>query len=101
MLMEDCPRWDKCSAPICPLDPDWSKRVHRKGERICLWLTESVKENAKAVFEGAGLAHILQEIQSIAPAIIASRHTIRTALERASNTGSKMTALSRNRKCPN
>ena len=101
MLMDECPRWDKCSAPICPLDQDWEKRKHLKGERVCLWLTESVKENAKAVFDGAGLSHILEEVQRIAPAIIASRHTIRIALERASKTGSKITALSRNRKCPN
>ncbi len=39
MNMYDCPRFDHCSAPICPLDPDWRKRPHLKGERICAYIT--------------------------------------------------------------
>ena len=33
--MEDCPRFIKCSAPICPLDEDMKRRVRLVGEDIC------------------------------------------------------------------
>ena len=29
--MLDCPRWDRCSAPICPLDPGMARRVVIEG----------------------------------------------------------------------
>jgi len=28
--MEKCPRWEICSAPICPLDPLQDRRVDRR-----------------------------------------------------------------------
>lgn len=34
-LMEQCPKFDKCSAPICPLDKDKHLRVYYKGEPVC------------------------------------------------------------------
>ena len=97
MKMMDCPKWHSCSAPICPF---WGGGIHLKDERVCFYLTESVKENAKANFEGAGVGHIFDELQTLAPSIIARWYPIRKALEKASRTGSRLTALSRNRKCP-
>lgn len=41
--MKACPRYDKCSAPICPVDPNWRRRSHLEGERVCVWLTELSK----------------------------------------------------------
>jgi len=35
-----CPKFLKCSAPICPLDRDWKQRTHLKGERVCFYLRE-------------------------------------------------------------
>jgi len=40
---EQCTRFQKCSAPICPLDNNWRTRVHYKGERICNYLRERAK----------------------------------------------------------
>jgi len=37
--MYDCPRFDACSAPLCPLDRDLRKRSHLKNERICHYIT--------------------------------------------------------------
>jgi len=34
--IESCPRYNECSAPLCPLDPDLSKCVWFVGEAICL-----------------------------------------------------------------
>ena len=33
--MIDCPRFDACEAPICPLDPDKYESVYLKGEKTC------------------------------------------------------------------
>ncbi len=52
MEMTDCSKFDRCSAPICPLDPEWQKRTHVKGERICFYLLECVKSGAEARFQG-------------------------------------------------
>ena len=40
-----CPKFNSCSAPICPLDPDWQLRSHLPGERVCLWLREIAKQS--------------------------------------------------------
>jgi hypothetical protein len=33
--MKGCPKYYRCSAPICPLDPDFKKRVYVNGEPGC------------------------------------------------------------------
>ena len=35
---DSCPKFEKCSANICPIDRDWQKRTHKKGERVCIFL---------------------------------------------------------------
>ena len=35
ILMQQCPRFHRCSAPLCPLDKDVSERVYLEGEPIC------------------------------------------------------------------
>lgn len=34
-LVDKCPKYPRCSAPLCPLDPDMDKRFYIKGDRIC------------------------------------------------------------------
>jgi hypothetical protein len=51
--MRDCPRWDTCSVPLCPLDADWRKRAVVSGEAVCPYLRELGKAgDALARFEG-------------------------------------------------
>ena len=33
--MKECPRFDRCNALICPLDPDVLDRVSVKGDSVC------------------------------------------------------------------
>ena len=33
--MEKCPQFNKCNAPICPLDAEWKDRVFVQGETKC------------------------------------------------------------------
>jgi hypothetical protein len=51
---QDCPRYNRCSANVCPLDADWRKRTHVRGDEICFFLTESVKDNATGNFASLG-----------------------------------------------
>jgi hypothetical protein len=53
MEMTDCPRFERCSAPICPLDSDWQERTQLKGEPTCFYLLEYVKGGAEADFRGS------------------------------------------------
>lgn len=38
--MRDCPRYDSCSVPLCPLDAGWRKRAVVPGEAVCPYLRE-------------------------------------------------------------
>ena len=42
----NCPRFNKCEAPLCPIDPDWRQRRMLKNERVCHYLTEVTKPAA-------------------------------------------------------
>ena len=90
MKPEDCGRFDKCSAPICPLDDRWQHRKHLNGDRVCLYLTEAVKPAAEALFTTCGLSNLYKLISATLPQIAASFSPIRYALEKAAKTGSKM-----------
>ena len=53
MSMNDCPKFDSCSAPVCPLDPAWQNIHQLKGERVCYYLTEYSKPAARPILEEA------------------------------------------------
>jgi hypothetical protein len=90
MTSQSCPRFDKCSAPICPLDPYWQKRVLLHDDPTCYYLTESVKGNAEAVFRSRGLAKLYLAMVEVTPTICSRHRRIEVALERAKLSGSRM-----------
>ena len=80
-----CPRFRKCSAPVCPFDHDFLRRVHLRDERICYYLAEWVKPGGEAILKG-----VLEDDPEAHPRII-SRHTpLRRQLARAAKTGSRL-----------
>lgn len=85
-----CDRFNTCSANICPLDPDWQQRKHLNSERVCLYLLEAQKINAKAVFESGGREYLYLLIEEVAPAIISRHYPIKYALQQAKKTGSRL-----------
>jgi hypothetical protein len=46
MQPQDCPKFNTCHAPICPLDPRWPSAVHLQGEPVCRYLLASGKAGA-------------------------------------------------------
>ena len=85
-----CPKYERCSSPICPLDPDWRRRNMLNDESVCFYLSESVKNGARNVFEGAGLGELYEVVVLASPFISATYPRIYRALERAKQTGSRM-----------
>jgi len=85
-----CLKFDGCSAPICPLDPDWPRRVHRKGEPVCFYLLEYVKPGARARFEGSMAIALYHAMERSIDALCTRHAPIRKALARAKRTGSRL-----------
>lgn len=90
MFKIDCDRFQTCSANICPLDSEWEKRKHLNGDRVCFYLIEAQKTNAKAIFDKCGRGYLYELMQRVTPNIIARYYPINHALEQAKKTGSRM-----------
>lgn len=84
-----CPKFAACSAPICPLDPDWSKRVMTGSDRTCLWLREAVKEGPEG---GCIPVELRREVAEVLPSMLAQAGLapLRVALKRAARYGSSI-----------
>jgi hypothetical protein len=90
MRMEDCPKFNRCSAPICPLDPDVLSRTYLPGEPVCLYMREFVKPDAKDRFQGAQRGDLYDHLSHSLETLLDRYAPLRKALKRASKTGSKL-----------
>ena len=86
---QDCPRYDRCSANVCPLDAGWRKRTHVRGDEVCFFLTESVKANAAENFASLGLGWLLDMANHVRTDL-ALPDGIKAVVERAKLTGSRI-----------
>lgn len=57
--MERCPRYQRCSAPLCPLDPDLPRRVALKGDPVCSLTWPQVEALAPGISYAATVKTIL------------------------------------------
>lgn len=85
-----CPKFSNCSAPVCPLDPEWPRARHLPGERVCLWLRELVKEGGEARVAHASTEDLATRVGLVLPDIVASNSDIRSKLRDAARTGTKL-----------
>lgn len=88
---KQCPKHSKCSAPLCPLDPDWEKPVMRKDDRTCFYLNEASKPEAAKRFEGRKDEFIFQIAYRRMPLMKKHSSTLKKRLEKASLTASRIT----------
>lgn len=93
-----CPRFERCGAPICPLDPDWRKRTLIKGEPTCGLLLELSKPQGEANLHGCLPGDVVEVVVTTAPSVLARWAPIRRAFERASKQLSKLRLVGRLRK---
>jgi hypothetical protein len=92
---ETCPKFNKCSANICPLDPDWRLRSHIQGEPICFYLREYVKEGGIARIRGYIPEEMFKKIELGVPEIKSQYVDISARLERSALSGSKIELLNK------
>ena len=85
---QDCRRYDRCSANVCPLDAGWRKRTDVRGDEVRFFLTESVKANAAESFASLGLGWLLDRA-NLVRTDVALPDGIKTTVERARLTGSR------------
>ncbi|MGD0090785.1 MAG: hypothetical protein ABSE73_12770 [Planctomycetota bacterium] len=86
MKPSDCPKFQACSAPLCPLDVDWRLRAHNPEDRCCRYLLESQKAGAEGRLDPAMLAACRQMVQAQAEMPSA----LRIALKRAATSGTRL-----------
>lgn len=86
--MRRCPKFDSCSATICPLDPNWRLRDMTSSDATCTWLREMVKEGPGA----QGVPEVIRfKVAQALPIIISSTGLapLRAALKRAAKSRSR------------
>lgn len=42
MKMEDCPKYERCNAPICPLYDDLARTTMVTGEKVCIYIIDFI-----------------------------------------------------------
>lgn len=90
MNPERCPRFNQCSAPICPLDSDWRKRRHIDGEPVCAYLLEAARNNGRPPQTPDVTGEMTETLALAYPEIESSCGSIRRALRRASKAGPRL-----------
>jgi len=93
LQMQECPRWSKCSAPLCPLDIQSHRSTMTRHDPTCSYMLEAVKRGAEARFKERGLESLFVQVVDAIPAFCYRYGRIRRSLERAMLSGSKMTAF--------
>lgn len=92
--MRDCPKFNSCCAPVCPLDPEWRERSQLNSEPVCFYLMEIVKDGgAERVRHGTpdGMAEQVAEVLDELSTQVGHAY-IRHKLRRAACTGSRISA---------
>lgn len=94
MTKIQCPRYQNCSAAICPI---W-KPIHAqrmiKGERICNLLLEYQKVASRAFLTTHYGTELMQVMRQATEEIKTDGgYLLRSALERAAKTGTRLTLM--------
>ena len=84
----ECPKWDSCSAAVCPLNRTGK---HLKDEGICLYAREIVKTGAKERFQKHSLEWLYDSIAANLEWLMKQSSDIRIRLYKASLTRTTMT----------
>ena len=82
--MAQCPRFDQCCAPICPIDPDWRKRAHRKDEPVCAYLRRYAKDPLWGQKQGTVPTELWLKVVEVYPQVIERYAPLKKTLKRAS-----------------
>ena len=90
----NCPRYQKCSAAICPLWRPVLEQKMVKGERVCGVLLEYQKTESRAILATHYGEELMQVMAQATDQIKAhGGYLLRAALTRAASTGTRLTLM--------
>ena len=86
-----CPRYQKCSAAICPMWRPVFEQKMVKGERVCGILLEYSKTDSRSIL-ATHYGEEMMQVMAMATEDIKAhgRYLLRSALSRAEGTGSRL-----------
>ena len=94
---DGCPKFERCNANVCPLDADWCRRVHLRGEPVCLWLREWSKAGGEARIHERLLPEQAEAVEAVHSALTLvdarlqrGHRELRRVLRASAQTGSKL-----------
>ena len=90
MNIEDCPRFEKCNVPICPLDKHYAESMHLDGEAVCLYLREYSKPHARDNLKRVISQEHYKVIAKAYPSVLARYSHIRKVLKACEQRPSKL-----------
>lgn len=91
MRQVDCPRYQRCSAAVCPLWRPVLEQKMVKGERVCGILLEYSKTDSRPILATHYGAEVMQVMAEATEDIKAHGvYLLRSALSRAESTGSRL-----------
>jgi len=91
MRQVDCPRYQRCSAAVCPLWRPVLEQKMVKGERVCGVLLEHSKTDSRPILSTYYGAEMMQVMAKATVDIKAhGGYLLRSALSRAESTGSRL-----------
>lgn len=90
----NCPRYQKCSAAICPLWRPVLEQKMVKGERVCGVILEYQKTESRAILTTHYGEELMQVMAQATDQIKAhGGYLLRSALTRAASTGTRLTLM--------
>ena len=94
MTQINCPRFQKCSAAICPLWRPVLEQKMLKSERVCGVLLEYQKLQSRAFLTTLYGVELMRVIEQATQQIKAhGEYLLRSALERAAKTGTRLALM--------
>jgi len=93
MKMDECPKFNKCSAPACPLYKSVDKQEHLENERVCYYLLEAQKIDSEANFDQSGLGKLYKLMVRATHEVFAQPENhkyLQKQLLKAAKSGSRM-----------
>ena len=91
MKQTQCPRYQRCSAAVCPLWRPVLEQRMLNGERVCGVLLEYQKPQSRAILTTHYGTHMMQVMaQATAQIKVHGEYLLRSALTRAERTGTRL-----------
>lgn len=96
-LMSDCPKFQRCSAPVCPLDQQWRERRQTSEDPVCFYLQEAVKDGGIVRVRHGTSAEMAEHISKVLDELSNTygHSYIQYRLRRAASTGSRIAGADR------